>query len=350
MFVYLAIIVSLAGLMGATYTDLKERIVPNKLNYGLALIGILIFLTQSIFEASFLPLIFSVFGLAFGFLFGWIMWKLGVFAGGDVKLFMALGALNPFTFSFINYAPLGTLSFPIFPITLFINSLIAFLPYGLFIIIMKLKKNKKVRKKLFKKMKKNIIYGAKSAILLTGLYTIFSFFNLGIIIEIIFMIILGAVIERKFKQVIPIIALTSLVINWFLFLQLLFGFLIIVSVFYSIVKLMLSSGEILVEKIKIKDLEEGMIPKDTLVLIKGKIKIIKFSLKTLGKYKGKEIISSMKARGLTEKEIKELKKLHKAKKIKNNIRIKQSMAFVPTILLGYLITLFIGDLILILVI
>ena len=153
-FFFTAISISIIGLLIATYTDLKARIVPNKLNYGLAIIGVALFTIESIIEMSIWPALYAVFGLAFGFGFGWVLWKLGIFAGGDVKLFMALGALNAFTPALIktglfSTAQIGSMSIPLFPITLFIYSLISFLPYGLFVLIYRLAKNKKFQKELW---------------------------------------------------------------------------------------------------------------------------------------------------------------------------------------------------------
>jgi preflagellin peptidase FlaK len=117
-FFYTAILVSIIGLITATYTDLKARIVPNTLNYGLALAGLLIFATQSYFESSPLPFLYSLLGMFFGFSFGWILWKIGVFAGGDAKLMIGLGGILPISGSFT-----GNLN-------LFVNFFLLFLIFG----------------------------------------------------------------------------------------------------------------------------------------------------------------------------------------------------------------------------
>jgi prepilin signal peptidase PulO-like enzyme (type II secretory pathway) len=129
---------------------------------------------------------------------------------------------------------------------------------------------------------------------------------------------------------------------------------IFIVLIYGTLKLMLSLSPLLQTTVKIKDLKEGMIPSKTLYLEKGKIKEYSFSIRNLiedvkkGKLKNSikpknEIISSMKARGLIEEEIKELKKLYKNKKIGETIKIKDSMPFVPTMLIGYLLCIILGD-------
>ncbi len=190
-FFYAAIIISTIGLIIATYTDLKARIVPNKLNYGLAILGLILFGIQSIIEQSPLPLTASVLGLCIGFFFGWVLWKLGVFAGGDVKLFMGLGALNPLTPALIKISPLISVDYPVFALTLFIYSLISFLPYGLFMIFYKLSKNKKFQKELIIEMKPKIISAIHLAIFASASYVLVSQYGLNTIFAIIPIIIWG---------------------------------------------------------------------------------------------------------------------------------------------------------------
>ncbi len=362
MFFYIAIIISLIGLIIATYTDLKERIVTNKLNFGLAIAGLLLYSIQSIIDFTIYPILFSIFGLIFGFSFGWILWKLGVFAGGDVKLFMGLGALNPFTPALLKIGLLTNLSLPIFPITLFLYSLIAFLPYAIFIIIIKLFQKEKERKIIFKELKENSIKGISFAIILAIIHVIFvSFFNwVPVIFQFLAVILISILIQKlnqKTKNILEAVFLiTGILLNMMLFLQTFLASAIIILVMWGVIKLLLSSRILLVETIAIKDLKEGMIPQKSLVKIKNKIiqtdgisinKIIKYTLE--GKIseiinEKDQIISANKARGLTIEEIKILKNLSKKKLIKNTINIKESMPFVPTMLISYILCLLTGDL------
>jgi len=67
--------------------------------------------------------IFGAVGAALAFAIGYVMWLTGGWAGGDVKLFTALGALLPFyTSPHVNDVP-----YP-FPLTILFNSVIAILP------------------------------------------------------------------------------------------------------------------------------------------------------------------------------------------------------------------------------
>jgi Flp pilus assembly protein protease CpaA len=345
--------VSLIGLVIATYTDLKERIVTNKLNFGLAILGLLMYSVVSIMTNDITPILFSIFGLFYGFMFGWLLWKGGVFAGGDVKLFMALGALNPFTPALIKSGILSSINIPLFPVTLFVYALVSFLPYGMFVVLYKLSKNKPFRKQLIEETKKRVTEGIHLSIFSGAAYTLTTTFGVNSLILIPAIIIWGI---RKEKLILTIIVtLAGVVISPILVVTNTISTFILVVVLYGIIKLMLSMRPLLVSEIKVSELVEGMIPAKTLVYSNKKVvEIEPLSIKKiisqvrLGKAQDllkpkDEIVSAMKARGVTDDEIKELKKLAKQGLIKKTIQIKESMPFVPTMLLGYILCLILGD-------
>ena len=354
---YLAIAVSLIGLLAATYTDLKARIVPNKLNYGLAIAGLIIFGIQSIIVSDPAPIIYSLLGLAYGFVFGWILWKLGVFAGGDVKLFMGLGALNPLTPALIKIGLLSTATIPLFPISLFLYSLIAFLPYGLFMICIKIMQNEKIRKEIFEEMKPKVLLAIHSSLFAAATYAILSTYLINTWFTILVLIIWGFFgTNKKYLTLITLIA--AAIVNLVLLTQGIIAAMLVSVILYTIIKLLFSTRKLLSKEINVSALEEGMIPAKTLVW-KGK-KVVEaeaFSIKQIIKYikqqnrvalneilnPKNEIISARKARGLTLEELKEVKKLAKKGLIGKKMLIKDSMPFVPTMLLGYILCLILGD-------
>lgn len=360
---YIAIIVSILGLITATYTDLKERIVPNKLNYGLAIIGLILFAIQSIMQNSPLPFIYSFFGMSIGFFFGWIMWKAGIFAGGDVKLFMGLGALNPFTPALIKIGLLTNSSLPLFPITLFIYSLFAFLPYGIFIVLIRLSKNKKMQKEIFEEMKPKILLSIHVALFASAAYAILLNYSINSLWTILLILIWGAFKANK-KYVTIITLIVAIILNPILFTNALIAAMLFSVIFYSLIKILFSVKRVLVSEIEVKKLTEGMIPAKTLIW-KGKkvvelegidlnliTKLIKEknsnALKEMLAPK-KEIISGVKARGLNDEELKIVKKLAKEGLIPKKMQIKESMPFVPTMFLGYILCLILGDIIFLLI-
>jgi len=360
---YIAIGISLIGLIAATYTDLKERIVPNKLNYGLAIIGLIIFGIQSIIESSPLPLIYSALGMGAGFFFGWIMWKAGIFAGGDVKLFMGLGALNPFTPALLKIGMMTTSNIPLFPITLFVYSLFAFLPYGIFVVLVKLAKNKKMQKEIFEEMKPKILLSIHAALFASAAYTILVAYAINYLLIIPLLIIWGILkTNKKYITILTIIA--ALILNYILFTQALIASILISVIFYSLIKMLFLVKRVLVSEVEVKKLTEGMIPAKTLIWKDKKvveleginlgtvIKLIKNknsdAIKEMFAPK-EEIISGIKARGLNDDELKIVKQLAKKGLIPKKMQIKESMPFVPTMLLGYILCLILGDIIFIII-
>jgi len=360
-FFYAAIAISVLGLIIATYTDLKERIVPNKLNYGLAIIGLLLFAIQSIVQNDITPFLLSLFGLAFGFGFGWVLWKIGVFAGGDVKLFMGLGALNPFTPALLSVSPFIASKFPLFPIELFIYSLITFLPYGIAVLAFKLAKNKPFQKELYKEMKPIVISAIHTCLFASAAYVFLAKVPFTYFVIILILLIWGAFKQNK-KYITLIALIAATIANFFLLAQAIIAASIISVFLYSILKLLLSTKKLLSKEIAVKDLTEGMIPAVTLAW-KGKkvIEIKPLALKEIiqaiksqntkilfeSLSPKKEIISSRKARGFTDEELVIIKKLAKNGLIGKKMLIKDSMPFVPTMFLGYLLCLIIGDAVLI---
>jgi archaeal preflagellin peptidase FlaK len=365
MFFYVAIIISIIGLVIATYTDLKERMVRNKLNFSLAGIGLTIYAIQSIFELTPYPFLFSLFGLFFGFFFGWILWKGGVFAGGDVKLFMALGALNPFTPALLKIGAFTNSSIPLFPITLFLYSLFAFLPYGIFISLYKLKTKKEQRTEIITDIKRKMKQGIHFSFFLAGIHIILGLFipiELFVIeiVAVIILSILWGLLKNKKVFVTIIVVAIALIISYLVFIQTLIGTIVVVVGLYGILKLLLSMKPLLSTKIKVSNLEEGMIPGKTLIWKGKKVMAVEgLSVKKIvsatqqGKLKDlfspkKVIVSAIKARGLNEIELKQLKELSFKGLIGKEMLVKDSVPFVPTILISYLLCLIFGDVLILL--
>ncbi|MEI7961834.1 MAG: DUF1420 family protein, partial [archaeon] len=149
--------------------------------------------------------------------------------------------------------------------------------------------------------------------------------------------------------------------NWWLLLQGIIGALLMSVILYTLIRLMMSSRKLLSSEVLVSKLEEGMIPAKSLILEGKKVKEaegISYS-KIINHAKSKnfaaigelftpkeEIISAQKARGLTIEEIKEVKKLLAKGLIPKKMLIKDSMPFVPTMLLGYILCIVLGDFVL----
>jgi len=364
-FPLLSFFFSLTGLGYATYTDLRERVVSNKLNYFLLAIGLALHAALALIEGNYLIIAITIGVVIATFLGSYALWKLGVWAGGDVKLMTALAALNPFNPNILSVLGVkielfASINYPIFPLTLFIFSLLATLPYAVLLGARGLMKRKDLQKQIAKELKKKVLQSLELAAIVVGTSTLLMFFNLSLWIVLPLLIAVGFV-EKKKQLWIAIAAFAFALwqspqhsIEWFAYL---FAFFIVV---WAFLKLFFVSREVLREEKKITELQEGEIPVESIYLRKGKaVRGEKIQIKTIINYfknnnlaglqnyllpKGKEIISSRKARGLEAKEINELKKLVKEKKLEDKIEIKLSAPFVPAILIGYLLLNIVGDL------
>jgi Flp pilus assembly protein protease CpaA len=115
--------VALVGTLVAVYTDLKRRIIPNWLTYPLIAFGISAHLALGTFNGDPWSACSGVIGAASTFVIAYAFWLTGGWAGGDVKLFTAYGALLPF------YTPPATAAHYPFFITILFNSVIVAIPF-----------------------------------------------------------------------------------------------------------------------------------------------------------------------------------------------------------------------------
>ena len=105
---WLFFLLAVIGLLIGSYTDFKTREVPDWFNYSLIFMGVFFHAIYSAVVLSWMPLLYSLFGLVIGLGIAFAMYYLGQWGGGDAKMMMALGAiigiefsLNTFFVSFI---------------------------------------------------------------------------------------------------------------------------------------------------------------------------------------------------------------------------------------------------------
>ena len=360
--------ISLVGLGIASYTDLKKRIVNNWLSYSLIILGLTGHLIWAAIESNPWIFIFSAVSAAGGFGFAWLLWKIGVWAGGDVKLFTGLAALNPVNLFILGlfWAPLGNLStpvqLPIFPISLFIFSVFAMLPYGSLISAHGLWKKTEERSKLWADAKQKSLHTLQISLAIVGFSWILTSFGITTWAMIPILIVFGLIKNGKARTIVAVAffawaaynVLVESVVQLIVLFVLFFGL-------YLLIKLYSVSKTILREKKKIIDLEEGDIPAETLMEQEGIVKKIEpLGIKKIINYltnnrvqelqgllqpSGRVIISSNRARGLSEEELEELKTLAKENKIGNTMEVKLSAPFVPALLIAYLALNVVGDII-----
>ena len=372
---FISIIIALVACIYASYTDFKDGIIQNKLTFPLIAIGIILNGIYVFTTSNILLFIECVIVTGIIFILGYVFWKMGAWAGGDVKLFTGLAALIPFYAipfypTLVSYQILG-LQFPLvgtypFPFTLIVNSILAILPFLLiYVIYIAVKTKPYLIGELLspiKEYKKNIVLTMVVISAVTITFTLTKQFDIQIILVSLILISLLSLIISKIPNTIKAV-LVSLVTVYALITNLYVTLTGIVIIFISIVlieiikKLLTSvSKEALQDDYNIEDLKEGMIStyniyeKDNEIVIGDKsfTTRIKEAINTgdlslINPPRGKVIISSMAA-GLTQEDINLLKELNIKNKISNTLKIKKGVPFAPSILIGLIISLFLGDL------
>ena len=371
----ITIIIAVVACIYASYSDLKEGVIRNKLTFPLIAIGIVlnaIYVFTS--TASIFLFIECVVVTGVIFALGYLFWKMGAWAGGDVKLFTALAALLPFYAiplypSIVTYQILG-MQFPSeavypFPFTLIINSILSILPFLLIYVFYIAVKNKPhligELVSPIKEYKKNIILTLVVTSAVTLTYTLTKELNIQIILLSLILIYLLSLIISKIPNrikavLISVVTVYAIITNFQITITGMVLLFISITAIEIVKKLLTSvSKEALQDDYKITELKEGMIPaysvfeKDNKVYVDDQsfISRVRNAFKTgdislINPPKGKLLVSSMAA-GLTEKDIELLKELKNKNKINDAFKIKKGVPFAPSILIGLLISLFIGD-------
>ncbi len=358
----------------ASYSDLKSGIIPNKLTLPLIGVGIALNAFYAFLINDVMYIVIAIIFTALIYVISYILWRFGAWAGGDAKLFTALAALLPFQPFIVNYT-LFNMNFPVtsaygFPITLIFNSIISLLPflliYVLFIILSSKKYLIDELIEPIKDYKKNFVLTLSITGAATLAILIAPFLPYKLIIFVIIMIFLFSFIISRLPKAVKAVVITVLTIyalytGFQLTLVSIATLFVTMTIIKLIIKIMTSiTKKALQDNYKVEDLKEGMITSykmyesDDKIIFdnKGIMEKIRESAKKgdlygLMKPEGKLLIGTMAA-GLSEDDINLLKKLVAENKIENNIKIKRGIQFAPAILIGLLLSLFIGDLVLIL--
>ncbi|MCH7902925.1 prepilin peptidase [archaeon] len=359
--------ISVIGLLIATYTDLKERMVYNKLTYSIAVMGLLLKGFESFQSQSIEPLATALVAGMVAFAAAYILYRTGVWAGGDVKLVTALSILNPINYGFlVQFLPIqselfATLTLPIFPIELIIYSAFAVLPLGVLMSLRQVFKHPEIVQKLRDVFVQRTIRIAELAILITGLNLIFNELSLIEFLVLPVLIIIAFLPSKVKIATTIIIGLIGVSMGLEVFIVNFVSIGIPLLLIYLLWKIYSESKEYAFkETIKVKDLEEGMIPDKYIVERNSKIEFvegpsIKSVIKNLMnnrienaikdfKIKGRVLASPKAAGGLTNKDVKELKEKAAKGLMVKTINVRKTMAFVPAILVAYIVLQLTGDL------
>ncbi len=292
-----------------------------------------------------------------------------------MKLFTALAALIPFYAipsyqSIISYQLFGQ-HFPVvatypFPFTIIINSILSMLPFLLIFVFFIVVKNKPYLLNELISPVKNVKKILVLTLVVTSAATIAVSLTLQIHLQIIIVslilmyliiIILSKIPNRIKAVVISVVVVFALYKNFEITVTGIILIFISISAFEFIKKLLTNvSREALQDNYRISELEEGMIAvyniyeKDDKVyaddisfLNRVRLAINTADISVINPPKGKLLVGSMAA-GLTKDDIKLLNQLKTEGKIGDEFRIKKGIPFAPSILIGLILALFIGDL------
>ena len=271
-FLFQIIITVLFCILAAIF-DVRKGIVPNWLTYGLLFFGLISNVILAGFSSNVKFILASIISVGVTYSITYLMWKLNIWGGGDVKLFTGIASVIPFgcNIGFLNIFP--QLSIYPFSFSVVINSVLVSFPF--------------------------------------------------LLVFVLYLIVKNNVFKKNSDLLFNVFNLTS-------------------------VKILIEST--LNKLIYVKDIKEGDIVNkyyfnneyicELITEIEGNLKIYKSDDEDYRFY-----FKSQSAGGITDKEMYLLKILADQGFISDQISVKISFPFTPSILLGLMIAIFYGDII-----
>ena len=315
---YALLLISIVYASIAVYIDLKERIIPDLLNYAIITGCFVLSVAESLaFEFILIA--------AASFVFAYILYKLGVWGGGDVKFFVGLNGLM---FFLAGFGWPGILY-------LFFASAVLSIPL---LMVIHFKELIDLRKRF--NVLETFKMAVSSSISSAAVASILLFLKINLNISLIVFILLLVVF---FIVKIPFYLSLILLAAGFYFYGTTTLFFLAIALVLSFISITLiqafsiTSNEILRKKVEVKELKEGMIPANNLFIENGAVKELSLSeviSKSLKGEAAKPLITT-NAEGITKSEIKELKRM----KVKH-ISIKESFPFAPFLGVGFVFMVF----------
>lgn len=276
---YILTALGLAGLLAASYTDIKTKEVPDWLNYSLILSGLGLRLIYSFSTFDFSYLLYGIYGFLLFFIIAIAMFYLGQWGGGDSKMIMGLGAIMGFELNLDSFIIIFIVN------VLFVGSFYGLIWSG----IMALKTKDKF-------MKGYAIYSKTDEV---------KFHKKIILILAGFLIFLSFIVEPYLRIL-------------FLLMSLLLILMLYLFIFVKTIEKVC-----MLKKVDPKILTEGDWIAEPVI------------------YNGKTI-AGPKDLGIEKQQIKKLISLYQQKKIKK-ILLKTGIPFVPSFLIAYVLTILAGN-------
>jgi len=366
-FSVIAFFVTLLFLVVAVFYDVRYRIIPNFLIVTMLVFSIIFAVFQSIYFSSWNYLINLLVAVFITFAVAFVFWLLGVFAGGDLKLFVGISALNPLPPIILATSFYNSSVFPIFALVLIIVSIFATLPYLLGLLTCGIL-SKKYTLNLDVLLQKQ--FWKSSILSILTVFAISSFANLlSVAISPIllfaasFLILFALSAVRKinrflFESILCVIyillAIVAISVSKFYTVFSVINF-IEIALFILVIDLILVlhrniKARLLRQATLISKLHVGDVTANNYYYSKNKIVVVENTFFNMinqllkGTYYKNLRIDASRASGLEKNDITFLKRMYKNRLIGKKIDIKMTIPFTPSVLIGYLFLALIGGL------
>ncbi len=355
MFEIIFVLAAISGAIIATYTDLKDRIVPNRLTFPLMALGIFGHLVWAAAEGEIGIVITALKSLLLIFAVGFALNIIGIMPAGDVKEFMFIGALIPVYPTFLK----GVLdpALPAYPfiITVFLNSfLVAFPLIGIIALMVAM-----VRSGATSFLSPLADY-KRITNLSYYIVSCWAISNLVPLPMIVILLIASLVrIREDLKVLLLLLGIGAFVVaspmanaiqvaKYFVTSLLFISFISVLLNSFGILK-----KEALSTTVKITDLEEGDILGEEIYSREGKvfrdersfIEKLKVAMRkgNLEVLSRSGLVANTTSTGVNPREIMDLKKHVGDGVLEDSVLIKRSIPFAPIILASLLVSLTVGD-------
>jgi preflagellin peptidase FlaK len=352
----LFVLLALGGAIVASITDIKSRLIPNKLTFPLMGAGIFGYLAFGVLTGDFLMFFASIKSLGVMFVLGYLFWMLGAWSAGDAKEFLFIAVLVPVYPAFLYAAFNPQIAGYPFIITVFVNTLLAIFPLVfVYSIYLALKKGILSR---FLEPAKDIKKYLEMAFVFAAVISVSSIL-LGRIMVLLALVLLYR-IERKYRLALGAIFLISYVIlgggalypqGMFVLTNFAVVFLLIfaVSVLFNSINILRS--EALVERSLITKLSDGDIIAEEIYIAGDKVlrdeRSMVEKIKDAAKTGSMDVLGKKGvgtgAAGVTGKDIELLKGYVEKGLLEDRVLVKKSMPFAPVVLVGLAAAFVIGD-------
>lgn len=355
----LFVVLAAAGAIVASITDLKSRIIPNKLSFGLLTIGVLGNAGYGLYTGDISLIRDLAVGLASIFVVGYIFWKLGGWGAGDAKEFLFLASLVPRYPGFLRaYLNPQLANYP-FPLTMLVNTLLLVFPVVVIYSIALSYKQLSLAE--FVGPLKNYRRYAKDSLFFVAAASFGLTLGRPYLSIIVLVAFYSSLLRSSSQYILAFLLLLFTVDGDVNRLSNLARYLIATTVFFGILGLFwnalgLLRGKALKETKRISDLLEGNIIAEEIYIQDGEVRrdarsmLEKFKALVLKEeerraWKKREIIAYPTAAGLTGEEISVLKKYVGEGKLEDAIVVKKNMPFGLVVPFGLFSSLLIGDLV-----